>query len=306
MSVGGGGRGAGDRAGLLRGSALAGVVRGVRSSRKAMAGSVILLVFIVFAAMPGVIAPYSPVSGVFARGAGPSLRHLLGTTTYGQDIFSQLVWGTRESLAIAIVAGAVSTMLSVLIGVSSAYLGGVTDGVLSTLTDIFLVIPAFPLIIVIAAYAKGGGNTILVVVLVVTGWSYGARQLRSQALSLRNRDFVLAASIRGERRVRIIIFEILPSMTSLIVAHFLRAAVYAVLAAAGLQFIGLGNPNAQSWGTMLYWAENNEALQVGSPLWAVMPGLCVAMLGGAFALLNYAFDEVSNPALRSRRGSRGR
>lgn len=287
-------------------SALASVAQGIRSSGKAMMGSVILLVFLVFAIMPGVIAPYSPTAEIFARGAGPSLRHLLGTTTYGQDIFSQLVWGTRESLFVAVVAGLLGTVLSVLIGVSAAYLGGVADGVLSALIDIFLVIPAFPLIIVIAAYAKGGGNTILVVVLVVTGWSYGARQLRSQALSLRNRDFLLAASIRGERRTRIIVFEMLPTMTSLIVANFLGAAVYAVLAAAGLQFIGLGNPNTQSWGTMLYWAENNEALQVGSPLWAVMPGLCVAMLGGAFALLNYAFDEITNPALRSGRRARGR
>ena len=206
--------------------------------------------------------------------------------------------GTRVSLIIAIVAGLLTTALSVVIGVSAAYLGGFADGVSSTFTDIFLVLPAFPLMIVIAAYSKNGGFTIIIAVLVVTGWSYGARQLRSQALSLRNRDFLIAAQLRGERKWRIIATEILPNMTSLIVASFLGAAVYAVLAAAGLQFVGLGSVNTDSWGTMLYWAQNNDALLTGSPLRAIVPGLGIGIMGGAFALLNYAFDEVNNPALR--------
>ncbi|MGB9112510.1 MAG: ABC transporter permease [Acidimicrobiales bacterium] len=272
--------------------------RSLLSSKKAVAGLIILLVFVVLAVFPGQIAPYNPSAEVFRPGLGPSGAHLLGTTSYGQDIFSQLVWGTRVSLIIAVVAGLLSTVLSVIIGVSAAYLGGVADGGLSLLTDVFLVIPAFPLIVVIAAYSNGGGTAIIIAVLVVTGWSYGARQLRAQALSLRNRDFLAAAQLRGERRIRIIVSEILPSMTSLVVANFLGAAVYSVLAAAGLQFIGLGNVNTESWGTMLYWAQNNEALQGGIPLWALAPGIAIALLGGAFALLNYAFDEVTNPALR--------
>ena len=107
--------------------------------------------------------------------------------------------------------------------------------------------------------------------------------------------------MRGERKSYVIVHEILPTMTSLILASFLGAALYAVLFAAGLQFIGLGDPNSQSWGTMLYWAENNEALGAGMPYWAIMPGVCIALLGAAFALLNYAFDEVSSPALRLRK-----
>ncbi|HWA79168.1 MAG TPA: ABC transporter permease subunit, partial [Acetobacteraceae bacterium] len=168
------------------------------------------------------------------------------------------------------------------------------------------VIPAFPLVVVIAAYSKTGGNATIIAVLVVTGWAYGARQLRAQVLSLRNRDFLVAARLRGERTFRIIVSEILPNMTSLLVANFLGASVYAILTAAGLQFVGLGNVNTDSWGTMLYWAQNNEALQAGLPLWAIAPGLGIALLGGAFALLNYAFDEISNPALRPARGRGGR
>jgi len=207
-------------------------------------------------------------------------------------------------MIIAVVAGLLSTVLSVLIGIAAGYLGGMADGVLSLVTDVFLVIPAFPLVVAIAAYSKSGGNGLIIAVLVITGWSYGARQLRAQVLSLRHREFLTAARLRGERSWRIIVSEILPNMTSLVVANFLGASVYAILTAAGLQFIGLGNVNVDSWGTMLYWAQNNEALQAGIPLWAIAPGLGIAVLGGAFALLNYAFDEISNPVLRPVRRKR--
>ena len=277
------------------------LTRAVTRDRKALIGAVLLAGFLVIAVFPGQIAPHDPAAQIYQPGAGPSADHWLGTTAYGQDILSQLVWGTRQSVIIAFAVGGLATVLAVLIGVSAAYLGGIQDGFLSLVTDVILVIPIFPLIIVIAAYEKNAGMLTLVIVLGVLGWSYGARQLRSQTLSLRGRDFLEAAVVRGERKLYIILFEILPTMTSLIVASFLGAALYAVLFAAGLQFIGLGDPNAQSWGTMLYWAENNEALGAGMPLWAIMPGLCVALLGAALALLNYAFDEISNPTLRRRK-----
>jgi peptide/nickel transport system permease protein len=286
--------------------ALANFVRAVRSNRKAAAGLAILVVFTFLAVFPGVVAPDDPSAEIYQPGAGPSAAHLLGTTSYGQDIFSQLVWSARQSLFLAVVAGLATTALSVLVGITSAYLGGVTDNVLSLLTDVFLVIPAFPLVVVIAAYSKNGGDLVLIAVLVVTGWSYGARQLRVQALAVRERDFLVAARLRGERVWRIVASEILPTMTSLIVAIFLSSTIYAIITAAGLQFIGLGTSSSWSWGTMLYWAQNNEALQAGLPLWAIMPGICIALLGAAFALLNYAFDEVSNPALRPTRRKRAR
>ncbi len=275
-------------------------------NRKAVVGASLFLVFTVMAAIPGVIAPYNPSAEVFNPGLPPSWAHLLGTTAYGQDVFSQLVWGARASLIVALAVGALSTILSVMVGVSAAFLGGVWDGMLSVVIDVLLVVPAFPLIVVIAAYTNGANMFILVVVLVLTGWSFGARQLRSQMLSLKRREFLEAAKARGERRLYIVVFEAIPTMTSLIVASFLTAALYAVLAAAGLQFVGLGNPSSLSWGTMLYWAENSEALNTGSPLWALTPGICVALFGASLALLNYAFDELSNPALRPVRKGRQR
>ena len=272
--------------------------RFLRRDKKALAGSIILFVLLVIAAFPAWFTPDDPAAEIYPPGVGLSWAHPLGTTSFGQDVFSQLMAGTRQSVSIALVVGLIATILSVLVGVTAAYSGGLVDDALSLLTDVILVIPTFPLIIVIAAYTKSASFWTIVFVLVVTGWSYGARQLRVQALSLRNRDYLLAARARGEASWYIICVELIPPMTSLIVANFLGAALYAVLAAAGLQFVGLGNVNTESWGTMLYWAQNNEALSAGLPLWALSPGIMIAVLGSALALLNYAFDEVSNPALR--------
>jgi len=276
------------------------------TNRKAVAGLLLLLVFVVGAVFAPIIAPYPPDATLFVPTMGPSRAHLLGTTAFGQDIFSQLVWASRQTLMIGLIGGLAATVLAVLVGVTSAYFGGLTDHTLSVVTDVFLVLPALPLMIVIAAYEQGGGFWVLVAVIVITGWSYGARQIRPQAQSLRNRDFLTSARARGESSWYIILYELLPNMTSLILAIFLGAALYAVLAAAGLQFIGLGNPNDLSWGTMLYWAENQEALLTGSPLWVIAPGACIALLGAAVALLNYGVDEIGNPALRATRRKRGR
>jgi peptide/nickel transport system permease protein len=298
------GQPAGEPRRLPASHALARMGRAVRSNRKATAGTVLLVFFILVALFPGVIAHDNPSLDAYKPHLGPSTAHLLGTTAYGQDMFAQLVWGTRNVMIIAFTVGLATTAIAVLVGVAAAYLGGLWDSTLSVLTDVLLVIPLFPLLIVIAAYAHGGGTLLLIVVITVTSWSYTARQLRAQALTLRSRDFLQAARVRGERRLYIIVMEVIPTMTSLIVASFLTNALYAILFASSLQFIGLGDPDTVSWGTMLYWAQNNAALQTGQPLWAIAPGACIAALGAAFALLNYAFDEIGNPALRPVRRSK--
>ena len=279
--------------------AVVSIWRAIRGNGKALAGAILLLIFVVAAIAPQLFTSVRhPTERAYDLSLPPSAAHPLGTTSFGQDIWAQLVWGTRETLIVAVAVGALASVLSVMIGVAAAYLGGIADDVLSLLIDVFLVIPAFPLIIVIAAYANGGNLAVIIFVLVITGWSYGARQLRAQALSLRRRDFLESARVRGENWLYIVVFEMLPTMVSLIAANFLGTALYAVLTAAGLQFIGLGNPNSVSWGTMLHWAQSAEALQTGQAWWIIAPGLCIALLGAAFALLNYAFDEIANPALR--------
>ena len=268
-------------------------------NRKALIGLILFGLVVLVALLPGVFtSDHTPdVIGTYPPNLGPSAAHLLGTTSYGQDIYSQLVYGARQVLVVALAAGGFATVLSVLIGITAAYMGGIVDEVLSLCTNVVLILPTFPLMIILARYA-GTSNWVMIIVLVATGWSYGANQMRAQALSLRNRDFLEAARVRGERRAYIILFEMMPTMTSLIVANFLGSALYSVLAASGLQFIGLGNTASDSWGTMLYWANSQEALQAGNAMWIIAPGLAIAVLSAAFALMNYAFDEIGNPALR--------
>ena len=274
------------------------LLRSIRHNGKALTGLVIMFVFLVMAVVPNLIVSGNPATDSKDVSLGMSSKHLLGTTAFGQDIWLQVVHGARPALLIAIISGLLATVLSVLIGVAAAYLGGVWDDALNLFTDVVLVLPTLPLVIVIAGYFSQHSISVMIVVLVVTGWSYGARQLRSQALSLRNRDFLEAAKVRGERSSYIIVFELLPNMTSLIVANFLGAALYSLLTASTLEFIGLGDTSSYDWGTMLYWAQNNSALQTGAYVWAAAPGICIALLAAAFALLNNAFDEISNPALR--------
>jgi len=278
--------------------ALARIGRAVRSNRKAAIGTAIMAVFVLISLFPGVIAHDDPELDAYKPRLGLSAAHLLGTNQYGQDLFSQLVYGTRTVMLIAIVVGLATTAIAVIVGVAAAYLGGLWDSSLGVITDVLLVIPLFPLLIVISAYAHGATTVVMIISITATSWSYTARQLRSQALTLRSRDFLEAARVRGERRLYIIVVEVIPTMTSLIVASFLTNALYAVLFSSSLQFIGIGDPNAVSWGTTLYWAQNNAALETGQALWAIAPGVCIALLGTGFALLNYAFDEIGNPALR--------
>jgi peptide/nickel transport system permease protein len=296
--------GARNRAALRR------LTTAIRRNRKATAGVILLLLFTLVALFPNLIPHYSPTEIFYGPKcpscfsapalvqASPSAAHWLGTDLEGHDVFSWVIVGTRAVLVLAVVTGLLTTLIAMVVGVTAAYLGGIWDGVLSLVTDVLLVIPLFPLLIVIVKYLGQSGNLVLILVLTITGWSYTARQLRSQAQSLRNRDFLLAARVRGERSFYIIMVEMIPTMTSLLLACFLTNALYAVLAGSGLQFLGLGDPNMVSWGTTLYWADSQGALQSGLYLWEIVPGLCIALLGAAFALLNYAFDEIGNPALR--------
>lgn len=280
-------------------------LRVVLRNRKATVGALILVVIVFVAAFPGLIAPDDPQAAVYGQNLSPSSAHLLGTTQLGQDVFSQLLWSTRQTLAVTLIVSVIATFVSMIVGITSAYVGGATDRVLTVVTDVFLILPVLPLLILLAAYLKPG-VTSLIIVLCITSWAFQARQLRSQGLSVRNRDFLIAARARGERGIYIILVEIVPTMTSLLVASFLSLAVYVVGFAASLQFLGLGNSSQLMWGTMLYNAQQASALEAGNAWWALAPGAAVALMGTGFALLNYAFDEIGNPALRPVRRRRGR
>jgi peptide/nickel transport system permease protein len=274
-----------------------GWMSGLLRSRKVVAG----LAIVAFFTLLGLIGPLfvgDPSVGNGPILASPSLAYPLGTTQIGQDVLAQLVVGTRVSLVVGLVSAILATLLAVAIGLSSAVLGGLWDEILSLITNVFLVIPVLPLVIVLAGYLHGAGTLPVALVISITAWPWTARVLRAQTLSLRQRDYVYAARASGESTLRIVAFEILPNEIPLIAAQFLTTVLYAILIQAGLAFLGVGSVTTWSWGTMLYWAENAEALSLGAWWWFVPPGLALALLGTGLALLNFGIDEYANPRLR--------
>ena len=231
----------------------------------------------------------------------PSTAHWLGTTQTGQDVFAQVVDGTRVSVLLGLGAGFLATIISVIIGLTAGYFGGLVDDLLSLLINIFLVIPALPLAVVLAAYSPFRGPLPVAIIVTFTGWAWGARVLRSQTLSMRRREFVEAARASGETTPRIIFAEILPNEIAIIAAGLVGTVIYAILAQAGLEFLGLGDVTTISWGAMFYWAQNNEALLLGAWWWFLAPGCCVALLGAGLAFINFGIDELANPRLRRER-----
>jgi peptide/nickel transport system permease protein len=275
------------------------VRRGLFRSPKIAIGLGILAFFALLAIFGPFVAPYNPSALSPASLAGPSSAHLLGTTQTGQDVFSQLLVGTRPTLLVGFIAGAIATALSVIVGVSAGYLGGTAEEGLSMLSNIFLVIPALPLLVVLTSFLHGAGSFVIAVVISVTGWAWGARVLRAQTLALRRMDYVEAARATGERAWRIILFEILPNEGAIVASSFLFTVLFAILTEAALAFLGLVNVTQWSWGTMLYWAQANEALTSGAWWWFVPPGLCIALVGTGLALVNFGIDEFINPRLRA-------
>ena len=228
----------------------------------------------------------------------PSLAHWLGTTQTGQDVFAQVVLGARATLLVGFATGALATTLSVVIGLTAGYFGGVVDELLSLLINVFLVLPALPLAIVLAGYVPVHGPLPVALVISFTGWAWGARVLRSQTLSLRRREFVQAAHATGERWYRIIFWEILPNEIAIVASSLVFTIIFAILTEIGLEFLGLSDVTLNSWGNMLYWASNNNALLVGAWWWFLPPGLCIALLGAGLAFINSGIDEITNPRLR--------
>jgi peptide/nickel transport system permease protein len=268
---------------------------------KAKAGAVLLGVFLVAAIIGPFVTPYDPSyqNPAFSQSLrAPSAAHLLGTTNSGQDVLSQLLVGIRLTMELALIVGAVATALAVIVGVAAATLGGLWDDLLSLASNVFLVIPALPLLIVLLGYLPHRGQTPMIIVLSGLGWPWGAKVIRAQTLAIRNRDFVAAARETGDSTWRILAFEIIPNEVSLIAANFVNTVLYAIGASVALAFIGLADLSSWSLGTMLYWAQSQQALTLGAWWWFVPPGLCVALIGTGLVLLNTGIDELVNPRLR--------
>jgi peptide/nickel transport system permease protein len=261
-------------------------------------GIVLLLFFVLMAIFAPLIAPHDPKDTGFAQNLDPSRDHLLGTTTVGQDVFSQVVYGARTSLIVGTLGGVLATAIALIVGLTAGYRPGLVDDFLSFFITLGLVVPVLPLIAVVAAYSPVEGITIIIVIIGLTGWAWGARIKRAQMITLRTRDYITAAVFAGDSTPRIIFREIMPNMLSLVVVGFIGAAAGAIGAEAGLAFLGLGDPTTVSWGTMLFWADNGGALLTGQWAWLFAPGLCLTLLITALTLINFGVDALSNPHLR--------
>ena len=268
---------------------------------KAKAGAILLGIFVLAAVIGPFVSPYDPSyqspNPNLSLNA-PSAAHLLGTTQSGQDVLSQLLVGIRLTLELALLVGLVATALSVIVGVTAAFLGGLWDDFLSLVSNVFLVIPSLPLLILLLGYLPQKGQTATIIVLSVLGWPWGARVIRAQTMAIRGRDFVAAARETGESTWRIIAVEIVPNEISLIAASFVNTVLYAIGASVALAFIGLADVSSWSLGTILYWAQSQQALQLGAWWWFAPPGLAVALMGAGLVLLNTGIDELGNPRLR--------
>jgi peptide/nickel transport system permease protein len=269
-------------------------------NRKSITGLAILGFFVLIAIFADVLAPYRPTKvDPTARFEPPSPEHWLGTTHIGEDVLSQVIYGTRGVIVVGFLAAIIATLIAIVVGVISGYLNGWRSEALSALTNVFLVIPGLPLIIIVASMFEDPPLFVIAAVLGLIGWAWGARVLRAQTMSLRNRDFIQAARANGEPLRRIIAVEMLPNLMALIAASFVGTVTAAILGLTTLSYIGVIPVTTYNWGTILNWASAQGAFRQNQWWWYLPPGLCIAAIGVALSLINFGIDEYVNPRLRS-------
>ncbi|PKF62850.1 ABC transporter permease [Psychromonas sp. psych-6C06] len=309
-----------------------GIINILKNNNKALFGSIILFTFIFMAVFAPLITGHVPDKRTGKPHEYPSMvvkiaqaspdgwvatnlandkrtmlmskkaEHVMGTSRMGRDIWSQLAYGARVSLAVGFGAGIVVCFLATIIGISAGYFGGRVDDILSAAMNVMLVIPQYPLLFVLAAFIGEAGPLTIALIIGFTSWAWGARVIRAQTMSLSEKEFVKAAEVLGESRIRIIFIEILPNLISIVGASFIGSVMYAIMMEATISFLGLGDPGTISWGIMLYNVQTSSSMLIGA--WWELMAPCGALitLSIGLALLNFAVDEIANPQLRSNPG----
>ena len=280
-------------------SLLSGLRGFYRGNTAGIVGTSIVVIITVMCLAAPALTEYDPNKRVARGHEAPSAEHIMGSTRAGKDVWSQALYGGRVSLMVAFAAATVTSIIALGVGVSAGYFGGRTDEIMMAITNVMLVFPQLPLLIILAAFLGNVGPFIIALILGLTSWPWGARVMRSQTLAIRRKEFITAAEIMGESKWRIIVVEIMPNLISLAAGMFVGTALYAIGAQAGLEFLGLGDPTVTSWGTMLYWAQSSAAFFVGAWWDFVVPGTFIALVGGGLALINISIDQVSNPKLKT-------
>jgi len=268
------------------------------STVTAFVGLLLIAGFVLTTLFADILSPYDPVERVARPFQRPSEEHWLGTNDIGQDILSELIFGTRISLAVGVTAGFVTVAIGLTIGLLAGYYQRL-GSILMRFTDVILILPFLPLLIILSAYlGRSLFNTIMIIGLLI--WASTARIVRSQVITIVRQDYVVAAQSLGAGHAHIIIQHILPQVMLLVIGEFVQATSRAILLEAALSFLGLGDPIQKSWGTVLYWAQVRGAFLSPAWVWWVLPpGLLISLATLGFALVGFSLEQKVNPRLKS-------
>ncbi len=271
-------------------------------NNKSKTGFIMLLSIITFSIIGIFYSPYNPNAYLFKIAQPPNSVNLLGTTGYGQDVFSELLRGAAPTLMIAFTVGLLGTLIAVLVGIFAGFTSKTTNAVINIFINIFLVIPGVLLIMLFGTYFMGIRQNLgylpTIIILVITGWAFGARTFRSITLSIVKRDFVLSSILIGESKISIIVRQIMRAIMPIIVSNFFFTSMYGAMGLTFIEYLGVGNIQQVNWGTMLYWAINYEAYLTGTWWWILPPSIMISLLMFSLILLNFGLDEMANPSLR--------
>lgn len=267
--------------------------------------SLILLVICVLLALLGpYLAPfeprarnYDPTTKRLIRLSGPTWSHWLGTTLRGEDVLSQILWGARTAMTVGIATALGVVLIGVNIGLIAGYYGGRIDSILMRVTDVFLGLPILPFIIVVLSIT-GRSTTTIVLAMTVVMWRAAARVVRAQVLSLKEMQFVQAARTTGASNLTILYREIAPNILPIALVNVAFSLAWAIITEASIGFLGYGDPNSISWGSMLYSAFSSQAMY-RAPWWVVPPGIAIMVLVTSVYLVGRAYERIVNPRLAS-------
>lgn len=274
------------------------LLRRMWSAPKVRAGGILFVCVVVYGLLVPVLSPVSPVKQVGDPFERPSASRWLGTDNFARDVFVELAYGTRTSLKVGLLAGLVATLIGTTVGALAGYKGGLVDGVLNSLTNLFLVIPPFVVLILLSMSLRTRSVSLLAVIIGITSWSWVSRSVRAQVYSLKTRRHVDIARISGFGTLSIIAREILPYILSYLVMAFVLQVASGILNEATLSMLGLGPLGSISLGTMMSWALMSEAVRTGA-WWAFIPPVVlIALITFSLKYVNSGMDEVFNPRLR--------
>ncbi|AWP29253.1 ABC transporter permease [Paenibacillus sp. Cedars] len=268
-------------------------------SPKFMFGACMLLAMIGLVLIYPLFNRNDPLEMIALAYQPPDSKLLLGSDNFGRDLFLELIYGIRTSLQVGLIAGVFATVIGLVIGLASGYIGGMIDNLLTAITNIFIVIPSFVILILISVSIDSRSSFVTAVIIGITSWPWTARAVRAQTSSLRNRDHVNIAKISGYSTPRIILSEILPYIASYVVMAFVLQTASGILSEASISMLGLGPYNTISLGIIMNWALVFEAPVAGA-WWAFIPAaISIAIITFSLYMMNTGMDEIFNPKIRS-------